>query len=71
MRSDRFRLTIHYALIHRNTDRDNVRFRGPDKTFDTIAFRSENCHDRYCRYHFSYNFAKKERSAEPIFPLIT
>jgi len=28
---------------------DNERFRGPDKTFDNIAFRFEDCHPRYCR----------------------
>ena len=45
---------------------DNKRFRGPGKIFDNITFRSENYHSYLCRYHLSYKFAKKGKSAEPI-----
>ena len=43
---------------------EHGRFRGPEKTCDNITFHSENCHVRYCRYHFSYNFEKKGNPVE-------
>jgi hypothetical protein len=52
-------------------DGENGRFRGPEKTCDNITFHSENCHVRYCRYHFSYNFAKKGESIWPTLPMIS